>query len=89
MTDKPGRVARLVTQNDQFSVLAHVDYPVRFWPQPEAGRFDPSAFEEEFRDALRAAAETGRALWRTAARPSGSASPLTASARRADGKRSA
>jgi histidinol-phosphatase (PHP family) len=55
-------VARLVTRNDQFSVLAHVDYPVRFLPQRQAGPFDPSAFEEEFRYALRVTAETGRAL---------------------------
>jgi histidinol-phosphatase (PHP family) len=40
----------------------HLDYPVRSWPQPQAGPFDPSAFEEEFRYALRATAETGKAL---------------------------
>ena len=55
-------VARLVTENDQFSVLAHVDYPLRFWPEEQAGPFDPLAFEEEFRYALRAAALTGKAL---------------------------
>lgn len=55
-------VARLVTGSDLFSVLAHIDYPVRSWPEREAGPFDPSAFEDEFRYALRTTAESGRAL---------------------------
>ncbi|MEV4115615.1 PHP domain-containing protein [Nonomuraea sp. NPDC049695] len=55
-------VARLVADSDVFSVLAHIDYPVRYWPQREAGPFDPLAFEEEFRHALRVTAQSGRAL---------------------------
>ena len=55
-------VARLVVDSDVFAVLAHIDYPVRFWPERQAGPFDPSAFEDEFRHALRATALTGRAL---------------------------
>lgn len=55
-------VARLVTESDVFSVLAHIDYPVRSWPEQEVGPFDPWAFEEEFRHALRATARSGRAL---------------------------
>jgi histidinol-phosphatase (PHP family) len=55
-------VARLVTESDMFSVLAHIDYPVRSWPEQDAGPFDPSAFEAEFRNALRATAQSGRAL---------------------------
>ncbi|GAA4964637.1 hypothetical protein GCM10023334_085180 [Nonomuraea thailandensis] len=47
---------------DVFSVLAHIDYPVRYWPGRKAGPFDPSAFEEEFRHALRVTAQSGRAL---------------------------
>ena len=53
-------IVRLVTDSDVFSVWAHIDYPVRAWPA-YAGRFDPSAFEGEFRHALRATAESGRA----------------------------
>lgn len=52
-------VARLVTESEVFSVLAHIDYPVRHWP---VGPFDPLAFEEEFRHALRVTAQSGRAL---------------------------
>lgn len=33
-------VARLVTESDVFSVLAHIDYPIRSWPQQRAGPFD-------------------------------------------------
>jgi histidinol-phosphatase (PHP family) len=54
-------VARLVTGSDVFSVLAHIDYPVRSWPA-QAGPFDPDAFEDEFRHALRLLADGGRAL---------------------------
>ncbi|MET8155862.1 PHP domain-containing protein [Sphaerisporangium sp. NPDC005289] len=54
-------VAGLAAGSDVFSVLAHIDYPVRSWPT-EAGPFDPPAFEEEFRHALRATASSGRAL---------------------------
>jgi len=42
-------------------VLAHIDYPLRSWPA-EAGTFDISGFEGEFRHALRALARSGRAL---------------------------
>jgi len=54
-------VANLVAGSDAFSVLAHIDYPVRSWPA-EAGPFDPRAFEDEFRYALRVLAGSGRAL---------------------------
>jgi histidinol-phosphatase (PHP family) len=55
-------VVRLITESDLFSVLAHIDYPVRYWPASEAGPFDVFRFEAEFRHALRTAAESGRAL---------------------------
>jgi histidinol-phosphatase (PHP family) len=54
-------VARLITESDAFSVLAHIDYPVRFWPA-QAGPFDLNAFEDEFRHALRVLADSDRAL---------------------------
>ena len=55
-------VAAMVTASDVFAVLAHIDYAVRSWPAQTAGPFDPYAFEEEFRHALRATAQSGRAL---------------------------
>ena len=55
-------VASLVAESGVFSVLAHVDYPIRYWPEQQAGPFDLSAFEAEFRHALRAIAQSGRAL---------------------------
>jgi histidinol-phosphatase (PHP family) len=54
-------VARLVAASDVFAVLAHIDYPIRYWPAA-AGPFTLAAFEEEFRYALRTAARSGRAL---------------------------
>jgi histidinol-phosphatase (PHP family) len=55
-------VATMVSASDMFAVLAHIDYPVRFWPAELAGPFDAAVFEEEFRHALRATAQSGRAL---------------------------
>jgi histidinol-phosphatase (PHP family) len=55
-------VAEMVAADDTFSVLAHVDYPVRSWPRERAGPFDPRDFEEEFRHTLHVTAESGRAL---------------------------
>ncbi|KRF34179.1 PHP domain-containing protein [Nocardioides sp. Soil805] len=54
-------VTVLVASDQSFEVLAHIDYPVRGWP-PSAGRFDPLAFEAEFRHALHVTATSGRAL---------------------------
>ncbi|MFF5216539.1 PHP domain-containing protein [Micromonospora sp. NPDC000442] len=55
-------VATMVTTSDMFSVLAHIDYPVRSWPVDKVGPFDPSDFEDEFRETLRVIARSGRAL---------------------------
>ena len=60
--DYLAEVVRLVGAGEVFAVLAHVDYPIRFWPADTAGPFDPADFEDEFRDALRATARSGRAL---------------------------
>jgi histidinol-phosphatase (PHP family) len=54
-------VARLAAGSDAFDVLAHIDYPVRYWPGT-AGRCDPADFEDEYRHALRTLAGTGRAM---------------------------
>jgi histidinol-phosphatase (PHP family) len=55
-------VARMVDGTGSFAVLAHVDYPFRYWPTGTEGPFDVSMFEAEFRHALRATAQSGRAL---------------------------
>jgi histidinol-phosphatase (PHP family) len=55
-------IINLVAGSDAFSVLAHIDYPIRSWPHRQAGPFDPRVFEEEFRNALRATALSGKAL---------------------------
>jgi histidinol-phosphatase (PHP family) len=59
--DYLAEVVRLVTGSDAFEVLAHLDYPIRYWPQ-HAGPFDVRQFEAEFRHALRTLADSGRVL---------------------------
>jgi histidinol-phosphatase (PHP family) len=54
-------LARLVEGSPLFEVLAHFDYARRYWP-PQAGRYDPAAFEEEHRVVLGALARSGRVL---------------------------
>jgi histidinol-phosphatase (PHP family) len=54
-------VLRLAQSAAPFAVLAHIDYPVRYWPA-EAGCFAPAVFEEEYRGVLTALARSGRAL---------------------------
>jgi histidinol-phosphatase (PHP family) len=56
-----GELVRLVRGSDLFQVLAHLDFPRRYWPQ-SAGPYEEKAFEEEYRAVLRALAESGRAL---------------------------
>ncbi|HEY6795219.1 MAG TPA: PHP domain-containing protein [Kineosporiaceae bacterium] len=54
-------VDRMAEEFDGFEVLAHIDYPVRFWPGgPES--FDPEPLEAPFRAALSALAHAGRLL---------------------------
>ncbi|MFI5916020.1 PHP domain-containing protein [Dactylosporangium sp. NPDC051541] len=62
-------VAVMAATCDTFGVLAHIDYPVRSWPAERAGPFDPAAFEDEFRHALRVVAQSGRALEINTRRP--------------------
>src|SRR6516225_10874284 len=52
---------RLAESSAPFAVLAHIDYPVRHWPK-EAGPFEATRFEDEYRTVLGALARSGRAL---------------------------
>ena len=54
---------RLVTSSQRFAVLAHIDYPARYWDQfVRTGPFDPGRYEDEFRHVLGALASSNRAL---------------------------
>jgi histidinol-phosphatase (PHP family) len=55
-------VPRVVAGSNVFEVFTHIDYAIRHWPTVEAGPFDPSRFEEPIRVAMRAIADSGRAL---------------------------
>ncbi len=52
---------RLIEQFPRFQVLAHIDYPVRYWPAG-ATPYDPHDFEAEYRQVLRLLAAAGKAL---------------------------
>ncbi|TQF07020.1 PHP domain-containing protein [Kitasatospora acidiphila] len=52
---------RLIEQFDAFEVLAHIDYPVRYWPA-DAKPYDPFDFEEEYRHVLRCLAAADKVL---------------------------
>ncbi|NLP83801.1 PHP domain-containing protein [Microbacterium sp. CFH 90308] len=55
-------IPRMVAGSDSFEVFTHIDYAVRAWPTTTAGPFDPRRFEAGFRDAMRAIAQSERAL---------------------------
>lgn len=55
-------IPRMVAGSDSFEVLTHIDYAVRYWPIEHDGPFDPRRFEEGFRAAMRALADSGRVL---------------------------
>ena len=55
-------IIRLVADSDAFAVLAHIDYRLRYWDPAEHGSYDVGRYEDDLRDALRALADSGRAL---------------------------
>ena len=52
----------LVSGSSVFTVLAHCDYPRRYWPTARAGVYAEADFEEEYRSVFGALASSGRAL---------------------------
>lgn len=63
--DYLAEVLRLVGSTAGFAVLAHVDYPARYWPggMPADGPVGwPGGFADELREVLRVLAASGRAL---------------------------
>ena len=52
----------LVDGSSVFNVLAHCDYPRRYWPTARVGAYVEADFEEEYRAVFRALASSGRAL---------------------------
>lgn len=61
-------VVAMIEGSDLFEVLAHLDYPRRYWPEA-AGRYQETDFEEEYRVVLRALASSGRVLELNTASP--------------------
>lgn len=61
-------VVAMIEGSGVFEVLAHLDFPRRYWPA-SAGEYTESAFEEEYRAVLRALAASGRVLELNTASP--------------------
>ena len=59
--DYLAEVPRMVAGSQAFTAFAHIDYPIRSWPQ-DAEPFRLDDFEEELRHALRILAQAERAL---------------------------
>jgi histidinol-phosphatase (PHP family) len=57
-----GEMLTLVDGSAAFNVLAHCDFPRRYWPTERAGRYRETDFEEQYRAVFRALAASGRAL---------------------------
>jgi histidinol-phosphatase (PHP family) len=56
-----GELVDMIETSDVFQVLAHVDFPRRYWPGG-THRYVEKTYEEEYRAVFRALASTGRAL---------------------------
>lgn len=66
----------LVGGSSVFNVLAHCDYPRRYWPAERVGAYIDSDFEEEYRAVFRTLASSGRALEINTRSPMASVSQL-------------
>jgi histidinol-phosphatase (PHP family) len=66
-------LVRLVEGSDLFQVLAHCDYPRRYWPVAREGEYREADFEEEYRTVFRALAASDRPLELNTASPLASA----------------
>jgi histidinol-phosphatase (PHP family) len=55
-------VPLMLAGSSVFTVFCHIEYAVRYWPKEREGPFDPKRFEDDFRQAMRAIASSGRAL---------------------------
>ena len=62
MTAYLEEIPDMVAGSDAFDVFTHIDYALRHWPAAEVGPFDPREFEEGIRGAMRAIAQSERAL---------------------------
>lgn len=54
-------MVRMIDRSDVFQVLAHCDFPRRYWPGGR-DRYPEAAFEDEYRAVFRALAGSGRAV---------------------------
>lgn len=73
--DYCAELLRMIETSDVFEVLAHFDYPRRYWPR-SAGPYEEAKVEAEHRAVFRALADSGRVLEINTASPLASASAM-------------
>lgn len=52
----------MVDSSEPFEIVTHLDYVLRYWPEEQKGPVDPRRYEDELRTAMRAIAQSDRAL---------------------------
>lgn len=62
MSEYLAELERMARQQRTATVITHLDYAIRTWPEAQRGPFDPSPFEDDIRGAMTAIAEAGLAL---------------------------
>jgi len=73
--DYCAELVRMIEASDVFEVLAHFDYPRRYWPR-SAGPYEDAKVEAEHREVFRALAASGRVLEINTASPLASATAM-------------
>ncbi|MGI8625860.1 MAG: PHP domain-containing protein [Geodermatophilaceae bacterium] len=73
--DYCAEMLRMVEGSEAFEVLAHFDYPRRYWPR-SAGPYEEAKVEAEHREVFRALAGSGRVLEINTASPLASATAM-------------
>lgn len=73
--DYCAELIRMIETSDVFEVLAHFDFPRRYWPS-SAGPYEEAVVEEEHRSVFRALAGSGRVLEINTASPLASAAAM-------------
>jgi len=73
--DYCAEMLRMIDNSDVFEVLAHFDYPRRYWPR-SAGAYEEGKVEAEHREVFRALASSGRVLEINTASPLASATAM-------------
>lgn len=62
MSEYLAELERMARKQRTATVITHLDYAIRTWPEAQRGPFDPAPFEDDIRGAMTAIAQAGLAL---------------------------